>query len=51
MSLLSYTELLLLQEQGVIERSLPEHVNSTSIDITLGPNILVEPAWTNVANE
>lgn len=42
MSLLSYTELLLLQEQGVIENSLSEHVNSTSIDITLGVNLLVE---------
>jgi deoxycytidine triphosphate deaminase len=42
MSLLSYTELLELQKAGVITNSLPEHVNSTSIDITLGNKILYE---------
>lgn len=41
-SLLSYTELRALQETGVIRNSLPEHVNSTSIDVTLGSKILVE---------
>jgi deoxycytidine triphosphate deaminase len=42
MSLLSYNELRLLQDQGVVMGSKPEHVNATSIDVTLGVNILVE---------
>jgi dCTP deaminase len=42
MSLLSYTELCELQTQGVIRGSLPEHVNATSIDVTLGAELLVE---------
>jgi len=42
MSLLSYTELLELQKRGVIKNSLPDHINGSSIDITLGPTILVE---------
>lgn len=42
MSLLSYNELRALQETGVITNSHPEQVNSSSIDITLGPNILIE---------
>jgi len=44
MSLLSYTELRNLQRRKVIENSLPEHVNSASIDITLGPHLLLEAA-------
>lgn len=42
MSLLSYYQLIALQEQGIIKNSLPEHVNQTSIDITLAEEILVE---------
>lgn len=42
MSLLSHNKLLELQKQGVIENSLPGHVNSASIDVTLGEFILVE---------
>lgn len=42
MSLLSYYELQVLQQTGVIVNSLPEHVNQSSIDITLGPEILCE---------
>jgi deoxycytidine triphosphate deaminase len=40
--LLSYTKLRELQNRGVITNSLPEHVNSASIDITLGSEALVE---------
>lgn len=39
MSLLSHTELLQLIDDGVIEGVSPENVNSSSIDITLGPKI------------
>ena len=42
MSLLSYNELIRLQVEGVIQDSLPEHVNSSSIDVTLGRYILRE---------
>lgn len=42
MSLLSYTQLLGLIEQGVITNATPDQVNSTSIDITLGRTLLVE---------
>lgn len=42
MSLLSYTELCELIEQGVIKNSDYSHVNSSSIDIRLGDKILVE---------
>jgi dCTP deaminase len=42
MSLLSYTELRGLQADGIIEHSLPSHVNSASIDITLGTEVLLE---------
>lgn len=42
MSLLSYNELLRVQQDGIIENSLPEHINSASIDITLGSEVLVE---------
>lgn len=42
MSLLSYTELLELQKKGVITNSLPKHVNSASIDVTLGITLMVE---------
>lgn len=38
----TYRDLLLLQELGVIKNSLPEHVNGTSIDLTLGPLLLPE---------
>jgi len=42
MSLLSHNQLLLLIKEGVIENSRPEHVNSASIDLTLGKHILAE---------
>jgi dCTP deaminase len=40
--LLSYNELITLQNEGVITDSVPAHVNQTSIDITLGRYILYE---------
>ena len=40
--LLSYNELVVLQETGVIENSDPGHVNGASIDVTLGPVVLCE---------
>ena len=40
--LLSYNELIVLQETGVIENSDPGHVNGASIDVTLGPVVLCE---------
>ena len=49
MSLLSYSELRALQDDGVIRNSLPEHVNSTSIDVTLGDKLLVERDGTYVS--
>lgn len=42
MSLLSYNQILDLLEDGVVENSKPEHVNSASLDLTLGRFILVE---------
>lgn len=42
MSLISYTELMELMQAGVIEGVDPEDVNGTSIDVHLGPTILVE---------
>ena len=42
MSLLSYDELRALQDAGVVLHSAPEHVNSASIDVTLGPVIMRE---------
>lgn len=42
MSLLSYTELVELIEQGVIDAPI-EHVNAASIDLTLGDEIMVKP--------
>lgn len=42
MSLLSYNQILDLLEDGVIENAKPEHVNSASLDITLGRFILKE---------
>lgn len=42
MSLLSYNELVRLVEDGVITNVKPEQINSSSIDITLGPNLLIE---------
>ncbi len=42
MSLLSYLELEELVHDGVIEGVTPEAINSTSIDLHLGPIILVE---------
>jgi len=41
MSLISYNQLLHLVHTGVIDAK-PEHINGTSIDITLGNRILVE---------
>ncbi len=42
MSLLSYTELLGLMEDGVIENVTEANVNSSSIDLTLGGKLLYE---------
>lgn len=42
MSLISYDELMVLREMGVIEGVDPKDVNGTSIDVHLGPTILVE---------
>ena len=42
MSLLSYNELVELVETGVITNVDPERINAVSIDLTLGPTILVE---------
>lgn len=42
MSLLSYLELIDLQHKSIITNSRREHVNSASIDVTLGPELLVE---------
>lgn len=42
MSNLSYTELRKLLDTGVVRNCRPEQVNAASIDITLGPTILVE---------
>ena len=42
MSLVSYTELLALVAAGVVEGVDPKDVNGTSIDVHLGPNILIE---------
>lgn len=42
MSLLSYNRLCELVEQGVIRGVKHEHINAGSIDITLGPKVLVE---------
>lgn len=42
MSLLSYSELCELVEQGVITNVKPEQINSASIDITIGAKILYE---------
>jgi dCTP deaminase len=41
-SLLSYTELLGLVRDGVIENCPFENVNGASVDVSLAPNILVE---------
>ena len=40
--LLSYNELCKLQDTGVIQNSLREHVNGASIDVTLGKTVLLE---------
>lgn len=45
MSLLSYNELCELVERGVITNVDMNDVNGTSIDIHLGPHIMVERAW------
>ena len=42
MSLISYNELCSLVEQGIIEGVKPEAINGTSIDVHLGPSIMVE---------
>jgi len=48
-SLVSYNELCSFVEDGVIEGSSLEHVNGTSIDVHLGPDILVESSYLNLA--
>lgn len=48
MSLLSYNELCSLIDRGVLQNAQYDHVNSASIDLVLGPNIMVErpiTAW------
>lgn len=40
--LLNYTEICELIEQGVIENTSYGHVNSASLDIFIGPDILIE---------
>lgn len=42
MSVLSYFELVELVEEGVITGVKPEHINSASIDVTLGNEFLIE---------
>lgn len=42
MSLLSYNQLCDLLDRGVLEGAQYEHINAASIDLVLGPNILVE---------
>ncbi len=42
MSLLSYNRLVELVEQGVIMNVNPSQINSASIDLTLGPTVMVE---------
>lgn len=42
MSLLSYTKICELIEQGVIENSSFDMVNSASLDVTLGPDLKLE---------
>ena len=50
MSLLSYNELCQLIESGVIENSSFDNVNSASIDLVLGKNIMVEKQRDGVIN-
>ena len=50
MSLLSYIELCELVEQGVITNVKPEAINAASIDIHLGPIMLVEAGTRRVIN-
>lgn len=45
MSLLSYNELCELVERGVITNVDMKDVNGTSIDVHLGPRIMVEREW------
>lgn len=40
--LLSYFDLCLLQDEGIVVNSLREHLNAASIDITIGAEIQVE---------
>jgi dCTP deaminase len=42
MSLLSYNQICDLIEDGVVENAQHENVNSASLDLTLGPKILIE---------
>lgn len=51
MSLLSYTEICELIEQGVIENASYDNVNSASLDIRLAPEILIEDSsvYNNIA--
>jgi deoxycytidine triphosphate deaminase len=42
MSLVSYNELCAFAAEGLIIGVKPEHINGTSIDVTLGPIILAE---------
>lgn len=50
MSLLSYNELCRLIEAGVLEKSDFDNVNSSSIDLVLGRNIMVEKQRDGVIN-
>ena len=50
MSLLSYTQLCQLIDSGVIEKASCDHVNSASIDLVLGPTIMVEKQEDRVIN-
>lgn len=42
MSLLSYNELCLLVDDGIIRNVEHDQINATSIDLTLGSNLLIE---------
>lgn len=50
MSLLSYTELCELVEQGVITDVPHEHINAASIDVCLGNDILIERASNRIVS-
>ena len=50
MSLLSFKQLCRLIDDGVIENSSHENVNSASIDLVLGRNIMIEKQRSGVIN-